>query len=55
MRIHWGVIVAWLGSVGIFELCNQFKIAYAWATIMTVVVLSGAYILEDYYGTKEFK
>jgi len=50
MKIHYGVIVAWLGSVGIYEACNRFSMPYAVATVLTVVVLFGALFLEDKYG-----
>ena len=55
MKIHYGVIVAWLGSVGIYEACNRFSIPYAVATVLTIVVLFGALWLEDSYGTIEKK
>ena len=55
MKIHYGVIVSWLGSVGIYEVCNRFDVAYALASVGTIVVLFGALWLEDNYGTKESK
>jgi hypothetical protein len=55
MKIHYGVIVSWLGSVGIYEACNRFSIPYAIATVLTIVVLFGALWLEDTYGTIEKK
>jgi len=55
MRIHYGVIVSWLGSVGIYEICSRFNVPYAVATVATIVVLFGALWLEDNYGTKETK
>jgi hypothetical protein len=53
MRIHYGVIVAWLGSVGIYELCNRISMPYALASVGTIIVLFGALWLEDNYGTKD--
>jgi len=50
MKIHYGVIVAWLGSVGVYEACNRLINSYALATVLTVVVLFGALLLEDKYG-----
>ena len=55
MKIHYGVIVSWLGSVGIYEACKTFNVPYALATVGTIVVLFGALWLEDNYGTKETK
>lgn len=50
MKIHYGIIVAWLGSVGIYEICNRFNMSYALATVATMIVLFGAIWLEDRYG-----
>ena len=51
MKIHYGVIVSWLGSVGIYEACRTWNINYSIATVLTIVVLFGALWLEDSYGT----
>jgi hypothetical protein len=52
MKIHYGVIVAWIGSVGVYEACNRLINSYGLATVLTVVVLFGALWLEDKYGTE---
>jgi uncharacterized membrane protein YiaA len=50
MKIHYGVIVAWLGSVGVYELAKHLT-NYGIATVATVVVLFGAIWLEDRYSS----
>jgi len=52
MKIHYGVIVAWLGSVGIYELTNRFIKSYALSTVLTVIALFVALWLEDNYGNE---
>jgi len=55
MKIHYGVISSWIGSVAIYELAKHLSwMNYGLVTVATVIVLFGSLILEDVYG-KETK